>query len=193
MPSTHRPDERLLETAYELFSARGVRDVGVDELVERAGVAKATLYRHFASKDELILAFLQLREERWTIGWLEERVRERGGPPEEQLLTVFDLFEEWFREPGYSGCPFVKILLEMGPGHPAGAACVGHLETVRGFLAQLATEAGFRDPAELALSIQLLLCGSIIHAVAGYPASALRGKATAKAVLEEFRQPATAS
>lgn len=193
MPSTHRPDERLLETAYELFSARGVRDVGVDELVERAGVAKATLYRHFASKDELILAFLQLREERWTMGWLEKRVRERGGPPEQQLLTAFDLFEEWFREPEYSGCPFIKILLEMGPAHPAGAACVEHLEKVRDFLTQLATDADFRDPAELALSIQLLLYGSIIHAAAGFPSAAQRAKTMAKAVLEEFRQPATGS
>jgi AcrR family transcriptional regulator len=193
MPSTHRPDERLLETAYELFSARGVRDVGVDELVERAGVAKATLYRHFTSKDELILAFLQLREERWTMGWLEKEVKERDGTPEEQLLIVFDLFEEWFREPEYAGCPFVKILLEMGPEHPAGAACIERLETVRDYLTQLATEAGFRDPAELALSLQLLLCGSIIHAVAGFPAAAQRAKAMAKAVLEDFRQPATSS
>ena len=136
MPGTPRPDERLLETAYELFSARGVRDVGVDELVERAGVAKATLYRHFASKDDLILAFLKLREERWTVGWFEQSVRTRGSTPEEQLLATFDLFEEWFREPGYAGCPFIKVLLEMDKGHPAGAACVEHLETVSDFLAQ---------------------------------------------------------
>jgi AcrR family transcriptional regulator len=194
MPSTHRPDERLLETAYELFSARGVRDVGVDELVERAGVAKATLYRHFASKDELILAFLQLREERWTVGWLEDSVRARGDTAEEQLLVVFDLFEEWFRDPQFAGCPFIKVLLEMGAAHPAGAACIEHLETVRDFLTKLATEAGcFRDPAELALSLQMLLCGSIIHASAGFPGSAQRAKTMAKAVLEEFRQPATSS
>jgi AcrR family transcriptional regulator len=190
MPSTHRPDERLLETAYELFSARGVRDVGVDELVEKAGVAKATLYRHFASKDELILAYLQLREERWTVEWLEKSVWQRAGTPEERLLAVFDLFEEWFREPEYSGCPFINILLEMGAGHPAGAACIGHLETVRDFLTQLATDAGFREPAELALSIQLLLCGSIIHAAAGFPAAAQRAKAMARGVMEEFRRPA---
>ena len=190
MPSTHRPDERLLETAYELFSARGVRDVGVDELVERAGVAKATLYRHFASKDELILAFLALREERWTMGWLEKSVRERAGTPEEGLLAVFDLFEEWFQEPEYSGCPFVKILLEMRPEHPAGAACIEHLETVRDFLTELAGDAGFRDPAELGLSLQLLLCGSIIHAVAGFPAPAQRAKAMAQAVMDGFRLPA---
>jgi AcrR family transcriptional regulator len=190
MPSTHRPDERLLETAYELFSARGVRDVGVDELVERAGVAKATLYRHFASKDDLILAFLKLREERWTFGWLEQSVRARGSTPEEQLLATLDLFEEWFREPEYAGCPFVKVLLELGHGHPAGAACVAHLETVRDFLSQLATEAGFRDPADLAMSLQLLQCGAIIQASAGLPDSATRAKALAKAAMEEHRPPA---
>src|SRR5215469_2265749 len=134
MPSTHRPDERLLETAYEPFTARGVRDVGVDELVEKAGVAKATLYRHFASKDELILAFLRLREERWTMGWLLESVRERGGTPEEQLFTFFDLCDEWFQRLEYEGCPFIKVLLEMGPDHPAGAACIEHLATIRAFL-----------------------------------------------------------
>jgi AcrR family transcriptional regulator len=168
-----------------------VRDVGVDELVERAGVAKATLYRHFSSKDELILAFLQLREKRWTEGWLEEGVRSRAGNPEDQLLAVFDLFDEWFREPAYAGCPFIKVLLEMGSGHPAGAACIEHLVIVGDFLAELATEAGFREPPELALSILLLLCGSIIRASAGFPAPAPRAKAMARAVMEEFRQPAT--
>ena len=187
MVSTYRPDERLLETAYELFSARGVRDVGVDELVERAGVAKATLYRHFTSKDELILAFLQLREDRWTIGWLAAGVRERAATPEEQLLAVFDLFEEWFRDLEYAGCPFIKILLEMGAGHPTGAASIEHLETVQDFLTGLAAEAGFQDPRELALSLQLLLCGSIIHAIAGFPGAARRAKAMARAAMEEAR------
>jgi AcrR family transcriptional regulator len=193
MFSADRPDERLLETAYELFSARGVRDVGVDELVEKAGVAKATLYRHFSSKDELILAFLQLREDRWTVGWLEENVRARGGTPEDQLLVIFDLFDEWFHEPEFAGCPFIRVLLEMGTGHPTGAACIEHLEIVRDFLAELATEAGFREPGELALSLQLLLCGSIIHASAGFPAPAQRAKVMARALMGEFRQPATES
>ena len=190
MPSTHRPDERLLETAYELFCARGVRDVGVDELVERAGVAKATLYRHFSSKDELILAFLQLREERWTTGWLREQVRERAGTPEDQLLAVFDLFDEWFREPDYAGCPFIRVLLEMGAGHPVGAACIEHLETVRELLTQLVAEAGLRDPPELAQSFHLLLCGSIIQASAGETTSARRARQMAQAVIEEQHRSA---
>jgi AcrR family transcriptional regulator len=191
MVSTHRPDERLLETAYELFSARGVRDVGVDELVERAGVAKATLYRHFASKDELILAFLQLHEERWTFGWLEEGLRERNGPPEgERLLAVFDLFDEWLGGPEFTGCPFIRTLLEMGPEHPAGAASIEHLGTVRAFLARLAADSGFRDPAKVAESIQLLSYGCIIQTAAGDPTAAERARRMARAVLEEFRQPA---
>lgn len=193
MVSTHRPDERLLETAYDLFCARGVRDVGVDELVERAGVAKATLYRHFASKDELILAFLHLREERWTVGWLESRVRERGGSPEERLLAVFDLFDEWFHEPEFSGCPFIKTLLEMGPEHPAGAAAVEHLGTVRAFLTRLADGCGFGDPAEVAQAVQLLLYGSIIQTAAGNTTAAGRARRMARAALEQFREPATLS
>jgi AcrR family transcriptional regulator len=193
MSSKQRPDERLLETAYDLFSSRGVRAVGVDELVERAGVAKATLYRHFTSKDELILAFLQLREERWTVGWLEERVRASGATPEEQLLVPFDLFDEWFREPEYAGCPFIKVLLEMGPAHPAGAACIGHLETVRDFLAQLAAQAGFCDPRGLAESLQLLLDGSIIAASAGNASAAQKARRMAEVVMEVYRQPAAQS
>ncbi|HSZ38021.1 MAG TPA: helix-turn-helix domain-containing protein [Acidimicrobiales bacterium] len=188
MVSTHRPDERLLETAYELFSVRGVRDVGVDELVERAGVAKATLYRHFASKDELILAFLQLREERWTLGWLEAKVQERGGTAEERILSIFDLFDEWFREPQYAGCPFIKVLLEMGPGHPAGAACVEHLGTLCDYLTQLATEAGFRDPADLAKSLLILVYGSVIQAAAGDAGAAGRARPMALAVMRAYRQ-----
>src|SRR5215217_1589645 len=93
-----KPDarERILETAYELFSQRAIRDVGIDEVIERADVAKATLYRHFPSKDELVLAFLERREEIWTKGLIEAEARRRGQTPEEQLLSIFDIFDEWF-------------------------------------------------------------------------------------------------
>ena len=80
--------ERILGTAYELFSHRGIHDVGVDELVERAGIAKATLYKHFRSKDDLVLAFLEQREQIWTYGWVEREARRRGTTPEEQLLAI---------------------------------------------------------------------------------------------------------
>src|SRR5215210_7317863 len=107
--------ERILETAYELFSRRAVRDVGVDEVIERAGVAKATLYRHFPSKSDLVLAFLERREEQWTVGFVEAGARARGGTAEEQLLGIFDVFDGWFRSPAFDTCAFINVLLEMGP------------------------------------------------------------------------------
>lgn len=70
--------ERILDSAYELFSTYGVRAVGVDDVILRAAVAKATLYRHFPSKDALVLAFLDRREEVWTRGWIETEARKRA-------------------------------------------------------------------------------------------------------------------
>src|ERR671936_2418735 len=96
--------DRILDSAYDLFSRRGIRAVGVDEVIKRAAVAKAKLYRHFRSKDELVLAFLQQREQLWTRDWVETEARRRGETPEEQLLAIFDLFDEWFQKDDREGC-----------------------------------------------------------------------------------------
>src|SRR2546421_6605166 len=89
--------ERILDGRYELFSRRGIRDVGVDEVIETAGVAKATLYRHFPSKDELVLAFLERREQLWTREFVEAGAERRGATPEDRLLAIFDVFHDWVR------------------------------------------------------------------------------------------------
>ena len=104
--------ERILESAYHLISRRGVRAVGIDEVIGRATVAKATLYRHFPSKDDLVLAFLRQRERVWTHGWVEAEARRRGATPEERLLAIFDLFDEWFHRDDFEGCSFINVLLE---------------------------------------------------------------------------------
>src|SRR6185295_8231158 len=85
--------ERILETAYELFSRHGTRAVGVDRIIAECGIAKMTLYRNFASKDELILAFLQRRDELWTRAWLQAEAQRRGVTPAQRLLAIFDTFE----------------------------------------------------------------------------------------------------
>src|SRR3954467_15853031 len=103
--------DRILDSAYELFSTRGIRDVGVDEVIDRAGVAKATLYRHFPSKDDLVIQFLQLREERWTLGWVEAQARASGDTPEEQLLAIFVGFHEWFQRDDFTAWAFIIALL----------------------------------------------------------------------------------
>ena len=176
-----------METAYDLFSRRGVRDVGVDELIERASVAKATFYRHFPSKDDLVIAFLERREERWTREWIENEARKRGATPEESLLAIFDLLDEWFRHADFEGGAFMRTLLEMGRQHPAGQASVRHLKNMRGMVRQLAEEAGLRDPGTFALSWHILIQGSIVVAAEGDVEAAARAKKMARLLIEQHR------
>jgi AcrR family transcriptional regulator len=179
--------ERLLETAYQLFSTRGVRGVGIDEVLARAGVAKATLYHHFPSKNDLVLAFLREREDRWTFEWVAKQARERGETPEQQLLAIFDLFDEWFHREDFEGCSFVNVLLELSAEHPAGRASVQHLENMRGVVAELATEAGLRDPVDFARSWHILMKGSIVQAVEGDADAARRAQALARTLIDQHR------
>jgi AcrR family transcriptional regulator len=179
--------ERILETAYELFARRGVRAVGVDEVIARAGVAKATLYRHFPHKDDLVLAFLELRERRWTLGWVEAQARARGKTPEEQLLAIFDLFDEWFHREDFEACSFINVLLEMGSAHPAGKASVQHLENIRTVVGRLAEEADLRDPDEFARSWHILMKGSIVSAAEGDTHAAQRAKKLARLLIAQHR------
>ena len=180
--------QRILDTAYELFSHRGVRAVGVDELIERAGVAKATFYRHFPSKDELVLAFLMQREQLWTHGWVEAQARERGASPEEQLLVIFDLFGEWFANDDFEGCSFINVLLEIGDRqHPVGRASTAALENIRSVIRTLAKEAGLRDPEEFALSWHILMKGSIVQAAEGDLKAAKRAQTMGRLLIDYYR------
>ena len=179
--------ERILDTAYELFAHHGVRAVGVDEVIERAGVAKATLYRHFPSKDDLVLAFLERRERRWTLDWVEAEAKRGGSAPEEQLLAIFDAFDGWFRRDDFEACSFINVMLEMGPEHPAGKASIRHLENIRSIVRRLAEEAGLRDPDSFARSWHILMKGSIVSAAEGDTEAAQRAKSMARSLLDEHR------
>jgi AcrR family transcriptional regulator len=186
-PAIRPARERLLETSYVMFSARGVRAVGVDEIIERARVAKATMYRHFPSKDDLVVAFLEERERRWTLDWVEAEARGRGSEPEEQLLAIFDLFDEWFHREDFEGCAFINVMLEMGPRHPVGNASVRHLENIRAVVRRLAEEAGLRDPHSFANSWHILMKGSIVQAVEGDLDAAARAKSMARQLIDTHR------
>jgi AcrR family transcriptional regulator len=180
--------ERILSTAYTLFSRRGIRDVGVDEVIARSGVAKATLYRHFPSKDDLVLAFLQRREQLWTFGTVESEARRRGADPEDQLLAIFDVFDDWFRRDDFEGCSFLTVLVELGPTSVPGRASLQHLGTIRSVVERLAVEAALRQPAEFAKSWHILMKGSIVSATEGDRQAALRAKAMAKQLIAEHRR-----
>jgi AcrR family transcriptional regulator len=187
-PAPHRrrdgdPRERLLSTAYELFSRRGIRGVGIEEVIDRAGVAKATLYRHFPSKDDLVLAFLERRHEHWTRDIQEAQTRESGGGPEDRLLAIFDVLDERLRSEEFDAYLFFNALVEMGAEHPAGRASVRHVEHIRSIVRELADEAGLHDTDEFARSWQILMKGSIIVAAEGDPAAAQHAKVMARSLI----------
>jgi AcrR family transcriptional regulator len=185
-PSSAR--QRILDSAYELFSRRGIRAVGVEEVIGRAAVAKATLYRHFPSKDDLALAFLEERELRWTRQFVEAGARERGASAEERLLAIFDVFDDWFQQKDYEGCSFINVLLETRDReHPVGNASARHLENIRTIVRTLAEEAGLRDPEAFALSWHLLMKGAIVQAAEGDRQAAQRAKRIARLLLDQHR------
>lgn len=184
--------ERIVRTAYDLFTHRGIRAVGMDEVIARAAVAKATLYRHFPTKDDLVLAVLQRREELWTYELIEAQSRKRGKTPEEQLLAIFDVLHDWFQQhKDYDGCSFIKVLLEMGPVHPTGQASIAYLANLRAVIRQRALAAGLLNTDEFARSFHILMKGAIISATEGEPEAAHRAQSMARLLIERHRHPAS--
>jgi AcrR family transcriptional regulator len=179
--------ERILAASYRLFARRGILGVGVDEVIERSHVAKATFYKHFPSKNALVLAYLERREREWTIGLVEAGSEKRGDTPEERLLAIFDVFDDWFASEDFDGIAFITVLLEMGQSHPLGQASIQHLANLRAIVSARAADAGLREPEEFARSWQILMKGSIIAALEGDPGAAQRAKAMAAGLIEQYR------
>lgn len=181
--------ERILDTAYELFTERGIRAVGIDEVIARSGVAKATLYKHFRSKNELALAFLARREQLWSHDFIEAGSARHADEPEGQLLAIFDMLHEWFwRRDSFKDCSFMSVLLEMGRDHPVGQACVQHLANLRAMVADRATAAGLTEPEQFSLSFHILMEGSIISASEGDPRAAYRAQDMARELIDKHRR-----
>jgi len=169
--------ERILDTAYELFSRHGTRAVGVDRIIAECGIAKMTLYRNFPSKDDLILAFLERRDELWTRAWLQAEAQRRGSTPAERLLAIFDTFSGWFHQEGFEGCSFINVMLEIDDiSNPVRQATVRHLADIRTFVAGLAEEAGIQDPDGFARQWHILMKGSIVSAAEGDLEAAARAR-----------------
>jgi AcrR family transcriptional regulator len=140
-------------------------------------VAKMSLYRNFASKDDLILAFLALREARWTRAWLHEEIQARATTPAGRLLAIFDVFGEWFQRDDFEGCSFINVMLELDDReHPVRRASVDRLSAIRGILGELAQEAGAADPDAFARQWHILMKGSIVAAGEGDRQAAVRAR-----------------
>lgn len=177
---------RILEAAYELFSRHGVKSVGVNAIVLRSGVARMTLYRHFESKDELVLAFLERRERVWTIDWLRSEVERRTNDPAGRLLAIFDVFNQWFHQEGFEGCSFINALLEHSGGSSARIhdESAHYLARIRDFVASLASDAGIPEADDFARKWHILMKGSIVAAGEGDLEAALRARSIGAILLE---------
>jgi AcrR family transcriptional regulator len=176
---------RILDTAYELFSRHGIRAVGIDRIIAEAHIAKATLYRHFPSKEDLVIAFLDMRERRWTHEWLEARTEALAPRPQERVLFVFDALDEWFHRPYYEGCSFINTLLEVDESdNPIHREAVRHLGVVRETLQRYAEQAGAQNPEEMSYQMQILMMGAIVSAARGDLEAARRARVFAELLLE---------
>ena len=176
--------DRILSAAYDLFTTRGTRAVGVDSIIAHSGVAKMTLYRHFRSKAELVQAFLKLREKRWSVEWMQAEVERRATGPEARLIAIFDVFHEWFQVEVFEGCPFINVLLEYPPSDDAlHMAAAAHLVNVRSFLKSLAAAAQLDDVESFAGTWHILMKGSIVAGCEGNREAARLAQGAARLVL----------
>ena len=160
------PRERILAAASDLFTRQGVSATGVDTLIESAGVAKATFYRHFPSKDDLIVAWLRDPRTRW-IDRLGSEVDRRAGSPADVIPAFFDAVAEWLQGDGARGCPYLDTAIAMSElAPPARAAVRDYLTEVEGFLRDRLVAAGRADADVLAPQLYALLAGGITLSVA---------------------------
>ncbi|MEK7885591.1 TetR/AcrR family transcriptional regulator [Burkholderia contaminans] len=153
--------ERILQTASELFYREGTRAVGVDLIVAQAGVAKTSLYRHFATKDDLIEAFLLREDADFWAHWDAVAAKYRRTPREE-LDAQLQWIGERIARPGYRGCPQINIAAEYADGnHPARKVAVAHKQELRRRLAELAGAIGVDEPETFALRLATVIDGAL--------------------------------
>ncbi|SBT64109.1 transcriptional regulator, TetR family [Micromonospora sediminicola] len=176
--------DRILETAFRLFYAYGPRGVGVDTVIAESGVAKATLYKHFPRKDDLVLAYLDKVDLAWS-GALRDAAREAGDDPRAQLVGMFDALGGACRREGYHGCAFINTAAESPAGSAVHARTVAHKNAVRTWVTDLARQAGAAEPELLARQLTLLLDGGLAGGVLdGDPAVADAAKRSAHALID---------
>ncbi len=177
--------DHLMATAWRLFYRDGLRVVGIDTILAEAGVAKMTLYNHFASKEELIIAILEKRDCEFRES-IVAKVGTAGSDPVERLLSVFDWLESWFGTENFKGCVFIRALSEYPePTHPIHKTAWRHKEAIQATLADLCAAVGAKDPTALANTLSLLIDGAIVAAHATQTTTPARSaRATAASLLK---------
>ncbi len=177
--------DHLVDTALGLFSRHGYHAMGIDRILAESGVAKMTLYNHFKSKDELILATLRRRDEDFR-NWFMRRVEILAASPRQRLLAMFDVLEEWFCSSEFSGCMFINASAEYADAnHPIHGSAAEHKKLVLNYIEAQTTALGAPDPVSLAREIMLLMEGATVLAyVAGDGMAAETAKDAAEKLIE---------
>ena len=181
-PST--PRDRILDAAFRLFYARGIRAVGVDLIIAESDVAKATFYRYFPAKDDLVVAYLDRVDGVWS-GQLHDAAEAAGPDPADELVGLFDALGTACRRDGYRGCAFLNAAAEAVPGSPVHDRTVAHKAAVLDWVTGLAADAGAPDPRGLARSLTLLLDGGLASgALDADPEAAFRAAQSARVLVD---------
>ena len=185
--------DHILDVASDLFYREGIRAVGVDTIVARAGVAKMTFYHHFKSKDLLVVEFLRRRDERWR-RWLAAEVERLSPDPARRPLAVFDALAGRFDNPEYRGCAFINAAAETADrGHPVYLEVLEHKWRVREYVRGLLEGAGVAgaDAASLAGDLMVLIDGALVAGHRDGPDAARRAGRIAALLLSNASSPVT--
>lgn len=179
--------DHILKVASDLFNKQGIRATGVDQVVSESQIAKMTLYNHFQSKDELVLAYLMRQDEQWR-KWFEFNVNNRGTTPSEKLLAIFDVLGEWFKEPEFNGCVYIKTASEfLDRSHPYYEAAYHYKLFMRQFIASLVDQCETSNREALTNSLFLLVEGAITTTMMQTDLQAAQhARKTAEVIIENF-------
>lgn len=154
--------ERILLTAHDLFYRDGIRATGIDRVIATAGVTKVTFYRHFPSKNDLILAFLDYRHQRW-ISWFRDALHRHGGFAGAGISALLPALAEWLGDPAYRGCAFINSAVELGGVLPEALQLArSHKADMTLLIVELLPAGANRDND--AQAIALLVDGAIVRA-----------------------------
>ncbi len=182
--------EQLIKTAIELFARKGFHATGIDTIVEQSGVTKKTLYAHFRSKEELVLAALRHFDGQFRNAFMRQ-VEAKGRTPKARLLAIFDVSEKCFKQNKFCGCIFINAVGEHSENDTSlRQVCIQFKCMMTGFIRDLCIKMRAREPDKLAEEIALLLEGAIVTAqISQNPKAAQIAKRAAKVLIEKASPP----
>ena len=178
--------DHLVKTAVDLFYRNGYHATGIEKILNVSGVSKPTLYRHFRSKDELIIAALHSWDEE-SRGWMREEMAKRADTPRGRVLALFDVLADWFEDPGFAGCMFINATAEFAEhDNPIHRVAAEHKRLLASHVHSEVTGTGVDDPEEVTDQLMILVEGAIVRAhTSGRGDAAMRARRMAEVILAD--------